>query len=147
MDISYKSVFVSGYEVLLDNDDYLKFKDNIIGVYKAAKQFYVHTDSGYLHRIITKCPKDKVVDHLNRNSIDNRRSNLKICTHQQNLWNQGLRPNNKTGIKGVSINSNKKNRYSAIIKVNYKKIFLGNYKTIKEAAAARLEAEKLYYGS
>lgn len=40
-----------------------------------------------LHRIITQCPEDKEVDHINHNPLDNRRSNLKICSHKENMQN------------------------------------------------------------
>lgn len=45
-----------------------------------------------MHRLITACPTDKVVDHINHNTLDNRRSNLRVCTqsdNMRNLTNQG----------------------------------------------------------
>jgi hypothetical protein len=51
-------------------------------------QFYVRNQYQlYLHRLITNCPEDKEVDHINRNPLDNRRSNLRVCDHKTNMEN------------------------------------------------------------
>ena len=65
-------------------------------------------------------------------------------TIQENLRNQ-KRLSNKTGYTGVAIFPG--GRFSAQIKINYKKIHLGLFNTIQEAHMARLEAEKKYYES
>lgn len=41
-----------------------------------------------LHRLLTQCPKDKVVDHINHNKLDNRLINLRVCTQSDNLRNK-----------------------------------------------------------
>jgi hypothetical protein len=41
-----------------------------------------------MHRLITKAPPGMVVDHINHDGLDNRRCNLQVCTHQENMWNQ-----------------------------------------------------------
>ena len=51
-----------------------------------------------LHRFIMNCPRDMIVDHVNHNTCDNRKCNLRICTHFENQ--QNLR-SNKSGIVGV----------------------------------------------
>lgn len=42
----------------------------------------------FLHRAIMKCPPDKVVDHIDRNPLNNLKENLRVCTHEENLQNQ-----------------------------------------------------------
>ena len=103
-------------EVLLDDEDYDRIiKENIILHPKYDKtingfyiQFYIkdltnkdgRTTIG-LHRCILNCKKGLQVDHINHNILDNRRSNLKICTQLENANNKGSYKNNKSGYKGV----------------------------------------------
>jgi hypothetical protein len=50
--------------------------------------FYARSSKGvYMHRLITSCPKGKEVDHLNHNTLDNRRENLKVGSHKENMAN------------------------------------------------------------
>jgi hypothetical protein len=58
----------------------------------------------YMHRLIVDAPDGTVVDHINHHTLDNRRGNLRICTHQENMTNRdGAFSNSKTGIRGVSV--------------------------------------------
>jgi HNH endonuclease len=58
----------------------------------------------YMHRFILDAPKGMYVDHVNHNTLDNRRSNLKICTNQENNENRnGAYKVSKTGVRGVSV--------------------------------------------
>ena len=90
------------------------------------------------------CPKGKYVDHMNHNTLDNRKQNLRITNNADNLRNGEIRVNNKTGVKGVYFD-NKRNKYVANIKVNYKGIFLGRFDTLEEATQVRKEAEIKYW--
>lgn len=83
----------------------------------------------YFHREILKVKKDQSVDHINGNSLDNRRINLRICTQEQNMANiRTIRA--KSGFKGVKKHS--KNRWMARIARDY----IGCFKTPEEAARA-----------
>ena len=63
-----------------------------------------------LHRLIMKPPKDMVVDHINRNPLDNRRINLRVCTMEENNRNLSLRKNNSSGTMGVYKQSHRPDR-------------------------------------
>ena len=83
------------------------------------------------------------VDHINGNTLDNRKENLRLCTNQQNAMHRGKTKNNKSGYKGVRYMKKKKgmiNEHSkpwqAQIYLNQKQIYLGCYKTPEEAARA-----------
>lgn len=85
------------------------------------------------------------VDHINHNTFDNRKSNLRIVTVSQNNMNKGLRRDNTTGYTGV-VWSNVSGKYLANIKINQKRIHLGTFSKIEDAVRARREAEEKYFG-
>lgn len=97
-----------------------------------------------LHKLITNTNEDTIVDHINRNKLDNRKCNLRICTKQQNNFNTNISKNNTSGYKGVYWDKSR-GKWSASIGYNYKTIFLGRYNTKEEAYKKRLEAEEKYY--
>ena len=98
-----------------------------------------------LHRFLMNCPKDMVVDHINHNPLDNRKSNLRICTQQQNAMNQSINSKNTSGVTGVSYDK-QKNKWQSYIGLNDKKINLGYYNTLEEAIEVRKQAEIKYFG-
>ena len=98
----------------------------------------------WLHREIMNCPAGMFVDHINGDSMDNRRENLRICTSKQNSQNQKRRINNTTGVKGVFFN--KFGSYVVTIRDNGKAKYLGSFKTLDEATTVRREAELRCYG-
>ena len=72
-----------------------------------------------LHRIITDCPKGLVVDHINGNTLDNRKCNLRICTIQENNQNK-FKTLSNTGFRGVHYDK-LKNMYIAYVSVKNKR--------------------------
>lgn len=100
------------------------------------------------HREILGCPSEKVVDHINGNTLDNRRVNLRTCTEQQNRWNRKVHSNNASGIRGIYCEPLKGGgvRWRAQIRKNGKTYRLGSFRSAKEAQEARVEAEKKLFG-
>ena len=86
-----------------------------------------------------------VVDHINSDSLDNRRSNLRVCTVSQNNMNSAIGRNNKSGYKGVSWDKTNK-KWRAGIKAKGKSVSLGSFNSKKDAARAYNEAAKKAYG-
>jgi hypothetical protein len=97
----------------------------------------------YLHRWLTRAPAGLRVDHVDGDTLNNRRENLRVCTHQQNLFNQRLSASNTSGKTGVGRHGK---NWCARIKVNGRTIRLGSFDHFEEAVAARLAAEKRYFG-
>lgn len=93
----------------------------------------------YMHRVILGFP-DLEVDHINRNRLDNRRENLRTATRSQNAHNTGPQINNTSGYRGVYWYKAYK-KWEADIKVQGKKIKLGYFKDIEDAASIRYAAK------
>ncbi len=70
----------------------------------------------YMHRLILGLERGdkREGDHRNHNTLDNRRSNLRICTQQQNLTNQKPRSNGTSKYKGVTWDKHRKKWYAQI---------------------------------
>ena len=84
------------------------------------------------------------VDHRNGNGLDNRRANLRIATHGQNMRNRGLVATNSTGYKGVQYR--RPGVWRARIQLDRKQLHLGQYPTPEEAAEAYNAAAIKYFG-
>jgi len=87
----------------------------------------------------------EMVDHINRNILDNHIENLRAATRVQNAQNSGMQINNKLGVKGVF--ATYCGTYRAQIRTHGKVKFLGTYKTIAEASAAYQAAAKEQHGA
>lgn len=97
-----------------------------------------------LHRVILGAKPGQSVDHINGNGLDNRRSNLRICTHAENMRNRRRNYNNKSGYKGVTPDRN--GRYRVNIGIDGKFIALGCYASPEEGAWAYDRAAVEHFG-
>lgn len=90
------------------------------------------------------------IDHINGDTLDNRRSNLRFVTRSQNCANQKIRSTNKSGFKGVNWKKPGKRqptgRWVSRISVGMKRIQLGYFSTAEEAARAYDAAAQHYFG-
>ena len=81
----------------------------------------------YLHRLIMGFPEGKDIDHINHDTLDNRKSNLKIKEHQKNILNRlGANKNTSTGIRNVSY-SKRDNKYLVQFQVDGKNTCFGKF--------------------
>lgn len=122
---------------------------------KVSKYTWMENHKGYivrtakylaLHRyIMGDLPDDMVIDHIDRNKKNNRKSNLRVVTQQDNTLNRSINTNNEFGVSGVHKNKSKTNPY-AVTLGDKGRIFSGSYKTLEEAIVARLKAEKEMFG-
>ena len=97
--------------------------------------------SKYLCRVIMDCPTHLEVDHIDGNTLNNSRSNLRIVTSQQNKFNTCVRKDS-VGHKGVIRHGR---GYKATLTHNYKTHYLGTFDTQEQAIAAyRKKADELF---
>jgi endonuclease len=111
--------------------------------YKPSSLVYIRHRGLYrLHRFIMNLDdKSKVVDHINRKPLDNRKCNLRICTVSDNNKNLSIYKNNTSGNMGVYY-SNSKKKYVACRMVNYK-LYSKAFKNIEDAIAYRKILDKM----
>lgn len=83
-------------------------------------------------------------DHINGDTLDNRKSNLRIANSAENGANRGANKNNASGFKGVSWHTGGK-AWRAQIRINRRAIHLGMFKTAEEAYVAYREAAKIHH--
>jgi len=139
-----------GMKALIDDEDYeriAKYKWHFSHRYAVTAVYNGKNkkDCICMHNMLMNTPDGMEVDHIDGDGLNNRRSNLRICTHAENLRNQKLNVNNKFGVSGVCLHSCKRFFLTRIV-VNRKVIHLGTFRTLEEAKRVRLEAEIKYFG-
>lgn len=136
------------FSCLVDLEDYDFLKDFSWCAKKQEKAMYTHTrmlKNGrscmvLMHRFILEKHHKELskmdVDHINRNTLDNRKQNLRICTRAQNRGNSSRdEERSKSGYRGVCMSSNYKKWQSQIV-VNGKHHWIGTFSSKVEAALA-----------
>ena len=137
----------AGKHVLVDASDFEslnKYKWSLLSTGYACRN---ESKRGFLlmHREIAGTPKGKATDHINLNKLDNRRSNLRVCTFSDNQHNRGLQKNNTSGYKGVSWNPKRK-KWGVKIMNKRQVIRGGHYESIIEAAEKYNELSNNLFG-
>ncbi len=119
--------------ILIDDEDYDKDCEYIVtnhkGYLKANVKVSIGIGGAYkllsLASYIMEPGEGFVVDHINRDTLDNRRKNLRVCTYSQNSCNSITPSNNTSGIKGVS---KRRNKWVVYIGINNKTMYGGAFK-------------------
>lgn len=114
-----------GKSVIVDDDDYEKY--NHLRWHLSDTGYAVRRINGEtirIHRLIMNCPEGLVIDHLNGDKLDCRKSNMRICTQSENT-------KNRHGAKGYCYDKSKRKWM-----VRYKNKFWGRYNTEEEAKKA-----------
>jgi len=98
-----------------------------------------------MHRVIARRSGQKIagreIDHINRNPLDNRRSNLRAVSKSVNQHNAGARHDSSTGHRGITRRTGR-DTLVVRIQVDNKREYIGDYSTLEAALAARTAAER-----
>lgn len=145
-DVAYVTLTL-GYSSIIDAEDAER-----VGAYnwavtvqpggaRATRKFRGHMTP--LHRFIMRAAPGVVVDHINGDTLDNRKANLRICTHKQNMWNRRRR---KDRALPTGIHLTKAGTYLVKLTHEGRRIYIGCYKTLDAAKEARRKADLKYRG-
>jgi len=148
-----------GQVAIVDDEDYKRlsrFKwcahlNRLTNTYIGQRYSHSINKAKYQDRPINITMQEEVIgkvfgqqiDHINGNTLDNRRENLRHCTHQQNCCNRRKRPS-QSKYKGVWRNGT---NWAARICLNGIRKYLGTYKYEEEAARVYDQAAKQYHGA
>ncbi len=145
-----------GYEAVIDAEDvplvsgrnwFAKADRNT--VYAASNDYSgLRCRTIRLHRVLMGDPIGLEVDHIDGDGLNNckrgERCNLRIATHQQNMYNQRISKKNSSGLKGVSRD---KGKWRARIRVGQSVVYLGGFHTPELAHAAYSKASAEMHGA
>jgi len=141
-----------GYFTKVDNDDFNKFAiyrwfsiKSRNGI-RPSRQISVNGKiiQIQLSRAIMKFPENMQVDHINGDTLDNRKCNLRICTPSENSHNRKKSAFNTSGYKGVSWDKRNK-KWRVMISCNNKQYYLGLFiDKIKAAKKYDIKAKELH---
>jgi hypothetical protein len=142
----------NGMVAIVDDSDYEKVKDFHWYAHRGYTTCYAYCDKMkggikkriIMHRLLMNPPKGSVVDHINRNGLDNRQGNLRCCRGGLNVAS-GIFPEPRSGYRGVA-KGKKDKKWRARIEVKGKVILLGAFTTAKLAAKAYDSAARKYFG-
>lgn len=138
-----------GYEAIVDAADY-EWLSQYTWQAKVNAKGYVYAYTGNItnsmHRMIAGAAKrDEIVDHIDRDTLNNTRANLRIVTKQQNTLNSKLYKTNTAGYRGVTWHKGDK-RWHAQLWTQDKKYHLGSFTDPEDAARAYDEAARQHFG-
>lgn len=139
-DPAYKTIPLNrGKVAIVDPEDY-HLVSHIKWRVEKGQNGKLYAASGHrgdpMHRLILGCLPGSQVDHWNGCGLDNRRRNLRIATTSQNGINRPKQKNNTSGYKGVTDSGRRPNRWRAQIWFQRRRITVGNYASLEDAARA-----------
>lgn len=138
-----------GKSTLVSDDDYERIH-HLKWTYNPHRAGYAMTridgKTVYMHRLILSAPKGLEVDHIDGDSLNNQRNNLRLATRRENARNSRRHrtSNPLTNFKGVCRASGTK--WIAQLRVNDRTIKIGPFETDREAAIAYDNAARLHFG-
>lgn len=149
-----KIPLTQGQYALVDDDDYERvnafkwyahYSHRTKSYYATRKTPRPNQKHIYMHRFIIETPKGMLCDHINGDTLDNRKVNLRNCTNAQNLMNRKAPVNNTTGHKNIYFDKRKR-LFVVAIDANKKRVFYKSFKHLERAIESRDNALEKHHG-
>lgn len=121
-----------GENILVNDEDYVWLSKH---KWYLSNGYAINERRKKMHRLIMEANPGEIIDHVDRNKINNQRSNLRFANKCQNVHNQKKRDNTKTIYKGVHY-VKRLNSFVARCRMNFQDHFLGYYRSDIAAAYA-----------
>lgn len=143
-----------GLHAIVDDEDYdylMQWKWCVSGyepywhAVRSLPRINKKTKAMKMHRQLMNVESNYFIDHINHNTLDNRKCNLRICLKNENERNRKLQKNNSSGYKGVWYDK-RDNKWRVSIQINKKRYHIGGFDDLIDAAKAYDEAAKIYHG-
>lgn len=140
-----------GEFALVDDEDYeflMQWKWHFHSGYAArwtSTKGKIKIRAVFMHREVAKTPAGKMTDHINLEKLDNRKSNLRICTHSQNQLNRLAKKSNPSGYKGIYWNK-RNEKWHAQASADGKQVHIGYFDDFVEAAKKYDEFSRKHHG-
>lgn len=139
----YSELYAHNGVVMVDNDDLWRINRSIRINSKGYAYVRIGRKGVFVHRLIMQ--EDRMVDHIDRNPLNNRKCNLRYATRSENAMNSKCRKDSSTGIRGI-YHDKKRQRWNASICKDGCVRHLGSFDNIDFAIGARLQAERELFG-
>jgi hypothetical protein len=143
-----------GYEAIIDAEDVDLVKGHnwwsevCFKADGSLRAVYARSDTSgmqYIHRVIMRADEFHLVDHIDGNGIDCRKSNMRLTANTGNSQNKKINCNNTSGFKGVTWNK-RREKWEVKIMAYRKKKHIGYYVSLDDAAEAYSKASAIYHG-
>ena len=143
---------LNGVEFVIDDEDLQRISSHRWFAYKIHKTYYVMAEAIgerrrqriYLHRVVMNATKGTEVDHINGDGLNNRKQNLRICSHRENLENRhSAAAGSLSGVLHVHCLRGRNKPFYVRLKRNGRIVRRGYYLTVEEARAV---AERIRSG-
>lgn len=135
MEIKINSKKHGTYTMLIDDEDYFNLKNKSISITKCGNKFYAQdSERNRIHQLICGKKCGLVVDHINGNTLDNRRENLRLTTSSQNNKNRNGYGRIKYKFMSYTIRNNRPNNCHEV-----------KFPNMKHRAFVNIEEAKAYY--
>lgn len=118
---------------IVDASDYVLVSDTRWNLQVDGYTAYAVKAGELMHRRLIEVKAGLVVDHIDRDGLNNTRGNLRVTTQRENIVNRRVQRNNTSGYRGVS---KQDGRWKAMLGVRGKHVYLGLFNTPEDAARA-----------